>query len=40
MGKTIAYVAISLLVSLGYFLFVDHSLMDSQGLDFWYMFRK
>jgi len=25
---------------LAYFLAVDHFLMDAQGLDFWYMFRK
>jgi hypothetical protein len=23
-----------------YFTAVDHYLMDSQGLDFWYLFRK
>jgi hypothetical protein len=40
MGKTIFYVAISLAVSLVYFTLVDHYLMDMQGLDYWYLFRK
>ena len=40
MGKTIFYVAISLAISLAYFTMVDHFMMDMQGLDYWYMFRK
>ena len=40
MGKTIFYVAISLAISLTYFTIVDHFMMDMQGLDYWYMFRK
>jgi hypothetical protein len=40
MGKTIVYALVSLVVCITYFLVVDHFLMDSQGLDFWYLFRK
>jgi len=40
MGMTIVYVVVSLAVCITYFLTVDHFLMDSQGLDFWYLFRK
>ena len=40
MGKTIVYALVSLVVCIAYFLVVDHFLMDSQGLDFWYLFWK
>jgi hypothetical protein len=40
MGQTIVYVLVSLVVCIAYFTAVDHFLMDSQGLDFWYLFRK
>ena len=40
MGKTIFYVAVSLVISLAYFTVVDHFMMDMQGLDYWYLFRK
>jgi len=40
MGMTIVYVVVSLAVCISYFLAVDHFLMDSQGLDFWYLFRN
>lgn len=33
-------VIISLVIALAYFTLVDHSLMDMQGLDYWYLFRK
>lgn len=39
-GKTIVYVVVSLLVSITYFTLIDHFLMDMQGLDYWYLFRK
>ena len=39
MGQNILYGIISLAICVGYFLLVDHFLMDAQGLDFWYMFR-
>ncbi len=40
MGQNILYGLISVVVCVGFFLMVDHFLMDMQGLDFWYMFRK
>lgn len=33
-------VVISLLIAIAYFHIVDHYLMDMQGLDYWYLFRK
>ncbi len=33
-------VTISLLIAVAYFHIVDHYLMDMQGLDYWYLFRK
>jgi hypothetical protein len=40
MGQNILYGIISVVICVGFFLMVDHFLMDMQGLDFWYMFRK
>jgi hypothetical protein len=40
MGMTIVYVVVSLVICIAYFTAVDHFLMDSQGLDYWYLFRK
>jgi hypothetical protein len=40
MGQTILYVVISVIISFVYFTAVDHFLMDMQGLDYWYLFRK
>jgi hypothetical protein len=40
MGSAIVYGLISLAICIAYFTAVDHFLMDSQGLDFWYLFRK
>ena len=37
---TIVYVLVSLVSLHCLFSAVDHFLMDSQGLDFWYLFRK
>ena len=36
---TVVYVLISTAVCLTYFIGLDWFLMDSQGLDFFYMFR-
>jgi hypothetical protein len=33
-------VPFSLIVCLIFFTLVDHFLMDMQGLDYWYLFRK
>jgi hypothetical protein len=40
MGMTIVYVLVSLVICIAYFTAVDHYLMESQGLDYWYLFRK
>ena len=40
MGQAIVYGAISLIICVAYFTFVDHLMMDMQGLDYWYLFRK
>ena len=40
MGMTIVYVVVSLVVCVAYFTAVDHFLMESQGLDYWYLVRK
>jgi uncharacterized membrane protein (DUF106 family) len=40
MGQTIFYILISAVICVAYFTLVDHYLMDMQGLDYWYLFRK
>ncbi|MDP2382459.1 MAG: hypothetical protein Q8N00_06620 [Nitrospirota bacterium] len=40
MGQTIVYTVVSLVICVAFFTAVDHFLMDSQGLDFWYLFRN
>jgi hypothetical protein len=40
MGQTIVYFVVSIAICLSFFAAVDHFLMDAQGLDFWYLFRK
>lgn len=40
MGQSILYGIVSVVVCVAFFALVDHFLMDMQGLDFWYMFRK
>lgn len=40
LNNTYVAVTISLLIALAYFHLVDHYLMDMQGLDYWYLFRK
>jgi hypothetical protein len=40
LNNTIFAVVISLVISFVYFTLVDHFLMDMQGLDYWYLFRK
>jgi hypothetical protein len=39
-GTKIAFAIGSLIVATGYFILLDYSLMNMQGLDFFYMFRK
>lgn len=40
LNNTAVAVAVSLLIAVAYFHLVDHYLMDMQGLDYWYLFRK
>jgi hypothetical protein len=40
LNNTAVAVAVSLLIAVAYFHLVDHYLMDMQGLDYWYMFRR
>jgi len=40
LNSTAVAVAVSLLIAVAYFHLVDHYLMDMQGLDYWYLFRK
>ena len=39
-NNTAVAVVISVLIALSYFHLVDHYLMDMQGLDYWYLFRR
>lgn len=39
-GSSIVYAIIALIVAAGYFTFLDYSLMNMQGLDYFYLFRK
>jgi hypothetical protein len=40
MGQTIGYFLVSTVICVAFFFAVDYYLMDMQGLDFLYMFRK
>ena len=40
LSNTVVAVVISLMIAVSYFHIVDHYLMDMQGLDYWYLFRK
>ena len=40
LNNTVVAVVISLMIAVSYFHIVDHYLMDMQGLDYWYLFRK
>jgi hypothetical protein len=39
-GTMVGFTLVSLAVAVGYFLFLDYALMNMQGLDFFYLFRK
>ena len=39
-GKKIAFTLVFLVVAAAYFTWLDWSLMNMQGLDYFYMFRK
>jgi hypothetical protein len=40
LNNTAVAVVLSLVIAVAYFHLVDHYLMDIQGLDYWYLFRK
>lgn len=40
LNNTYVAVLLSLMIVLAYFHLVNHYLMDMQGLDYWYLFRK
>jgi hypothetical protein len=40
LNNPVIAVVVSLVITVGYFILVDHYLMDMQGLDFWYLFRN
>lgn len=40
LNNPVVAVIVSLIITVGYFVFVDHYFMDMQGLDFWYLFRN
>lgn len=40
LNNPVIAVVVSLIITVGYFIFVDHYLMGMQGLDFWYLFRN
>lgn len=40
LNNPVIAVIISTIIAVGYFTLVDHYLMDMQGLDYWYLFRK
>jgi uncharacterized membrane protein len=40
LNNTAYAIVVSVLIAVSYFHLVDHYLMDIQGLDYWYLFRK
>ena len=40
LNNTAVAFVISVLIAVSYFHLVDHYLMDMQGLDYWYLFRR
>lgn len=40
LNNTAYAVVVSVLIVVSYFHLVDHYLMEIQGLDYWYLFRK
>lgn len=40
LSGTAVAVVLSLMIAVAYFNLIDHYLMDMQGLDYWYLFRK
>lgn len=40
LNNPVVALIVSTIIAVGYFTLVDHYLMDMQGLDYWYLFRK
>ena len=40
LNSTAYAVGVSVLIVVAYFHIVDHYMMEMQGLDYWYLFRK
>lgn len=40
LNNTAYATVVSVVIAVAYFHIVDHYLMDMQGLDYWYLFRK
>jgi len=40
LNNTVFAVVVSAIIVVAYFHLVNHYLMDMQGLDYWYLFRK
>jgi hypothetical protein len=40
LNNPVIALVVSLIITVGYFVLVDHYLMDMQGLDFWYLFKN
>jgi uncharacterized membrane protein (DUF106 family) len=40
LNNTVFAVVVSAIIVFAYFSLVNHYLMDMQGLDYWYLFRK
>lgn len=40
LNNPVVAVIVSVIIAVSYFTLVDHYLMDMQGLDYWYLFRK
>jgi len=40
LNNTVFAVVVSAIIVFAYFNLVNHYLMDMQGLDYWYLFRK
>lgn len=40
LNNPVVALIVSVIIAVGYFTLVDHYLMDMQGLDYWYLFRK
>ncbi len=40
LNNPVIAVIVSVVIAVSYFTLVDHFLMDMQGLDYWYLFRK